>query len=402
MGDARAVARRVRAAAVLGVVVALVAVPAGAAGADAALTKERLYELTRARPYGTPVALDLPGERPYGGRITDSGFVIGSTEIDGVYRGFRWRDGRTELLPDVFGEGWSSAGANESGQVVVMPEQDSEGFLRPYLWQPDGSVVDISAGERWRQVAGINDDGVVVGTVEGWVPVTWRDGVLTRHPAPGGRGVQLAQGRALNDRGEFIGWVSGEDLRTHGYVWRDGVPHELPAAWDANVSVQRINDRGDVLGHVSSRYGTGLAVWHGGKQLRWVDKDDRYGMQVSDMNERGVVVGQARPYHLRGPLRSDQRGVIMPLPGLGGMQGGEVWAVHDLDVAVGSGYRAGDEWSHPVAWVLTAPVPLGERLGGEQARSGWAVDVNAQGQVLGRLFFPDGRAEVVVWDLRRG
>lgn len=407
MGDGRGGAVRLRGLGVLGVVVGLAVAPAGVAGADPALTKERLYALARERSYGTPVALDLSARWATPTRITDSGYVIGSGGFDtesGVtqVREFRWHDGVTELLPEI-GENPRIVDVNERGQVLAATWWDGQGYQEPFVWEPDGSVVELSDVARWRTASGINDHGLVVGLVdEDRVPATWQDGTLTRLPTPEGEYLALsANGDTVNDRGEFVGTMLGGEHPWRAYVWRDGVPHELPVEGSARSAAERINERGDVLGYVDSADGKGHVLWEGGERRRWVDKAARYGLDATDLNERGVVVGNATTHHLRGPVRSNERGVALPLPGLGA-KGGTVAALHDtLDLAVGSAHRPGDANPHAVAWVLTVPVPLGEQLDGRRMPISQAVDVNAHGQVVGWVGLTDWQPRVVVWDLRK-
>jgi len=376
---------------------ALVALPGAAASSSPpALTKERLYELARQRPYGTPVRLDVPGV-PMPSVLTDSGVVVGTTRVDDVERPFRWRDGGTELLPSR-DAGWASVvDVNERGQVLVL-NHFWAGTSRAIVWQPDGTVVPVGAPGEWTSVNGINDHGVVVGvhvvaTREAAHLATWQDGVVTELQTPGGRPVAAATTHAINSRGDVAGTVTLPDGRTRGYVWRDDVATELPAPADAWVTVDRITDSGDVVGEVSGA----VVLWEDGRRLRDVDRNDRFDLRVADVNAHGVVVGTAGTY-LNAPVRSDRRGVAAVLPGLGS-EDGVANAVHDLDVVVGA---SGITSPLPVMWVMTVPVPLGLRVGGEQATGGWAVDVNRRGQVVGWLFTvrPGGVSHsVVIWDL---
>lgn len=367
------------------------------AASGAALTKERLYALARARTYGTPVRLDVPGQVS-STQLTDSGHVVGSTYVDDVMQLFRWHDGRAELLAAQDADITQLVDANDAGQILAFrrwwtgPWNEVDAFL----WEPSGAVVSLGT---WASVVAVDDDGRVVGTLPGGQLATWRDGVVTPVAAPPGQVALPWGGHATNDRGDIAGTVvTGTTSR--GWVWRDGVATELPSPAGADVYVQWITDSGHVLGEVD-----GVTVlWEHGQRLRDVDPQDRYQLAVGDVNARGVVVGTAQRYHLRGPVRSNERGVAMPLPGLGG-PGGTASGIHDLDIAVGTAYRAGGGWTQPVMWVLTVPVALGTRLDGVQARGGGASDINERGQVLGRLEMPVGSAVpggLVMWDLRAG
>lgn len=288
--------------------------------------------------------------------------------------------------------------ANDAGQVLAYRRWWSGPWneVDAFLWEPTGAVVPLGT---WETVVAVDDDGRVVGTLPGGQLATWRDGVVTPVAAPPGTVGLPGGGHATNDRGDIAGTV-GTGTTSRGYVWREGVATELPAPAGADVSVQWITDEGHVVGEVDDV----TVLWEHGQRLRDVDPKGRYQLAVGDVNAHGVVVGTAQRYHLRGPVRSNTRGVAMPLPGLGG-PGGTASGLHDLDIAVGSAYRAGGGWTQPVMWVLTVPVALGTRLDGVQARGGGASDINEQGQVLGSLVMPPGSpvgSGLVMWDLRAG
>lgn len=353
-----------------------------------ALTKERLYELARGRAYGTPVPLDVPGfSLPT--VLTDSGVVVGTTDIDGVSLPFRWRDGRAEVWPARGADYTTLVDVNERGQVLVQ-ELRWAGPRSVLVWQPDGTVVQVAPEAPWWSAYGISDDGTVVG-VRGTRVVTWRDGVVTELTGPGGQPAEPPV--VVNGPGDVAAVVGS---RVH--VWRDGVPAELPAPAGAESSPVLITDGGDVVGYG----GGGLVIWEGGGPPRAVDRNGWFGLITYDANERGVVVGRAGRWGLSGPVRSNERGVAAFLPGLGG-SGGVAHAVHDLDVVVGSVPPQAGAYSLPVMWVLTVPVPLGHRVDGVAAVTGAAVDINRSGRVLGWLTLPrgDGRNDriPVLWDL---
>jgi probable HAF family extracellular repeat protein len=91
---------------------------------------------------------------------------------------------------------------------------------------------------------GINESGVVVGTMrlgeESTAPThafQWRDGVLTDlHPA----GAVSSRAVAINESGEVAGTVDSRAV-----IWQNGALRELGFK---PISVEAINDRGEVIG----------------------------------------------------------------------------------------------------------------------------------------------------------
>lgn len=403
--------RGVRTATGVAVLVGLVLTAGPATGASTAdvpvLTKERLYELARSRTYGTPVEIEIPGARARTPRVlTDSGVVVGDAVVDGVERVFRWRDGRTELGPPP-PDGWElhyAVDVNEAGTVLGSYRRPGEwDLVEPFAWYPDGTVRSLADAGTWRSVVGITGSGAVLGMLADGRAVTWRDGALTDVPLPAGAVPGSVDVVSVNERGEYVGHARGADAVRSGYVWRDDVPTRLPAP--AGSGVQRITEHGDVIGTLSDTYQR--VVWEDGARLRQVDPKGVFGLTLTDVNARGVVIGDASVYHLRGAVRADPaRGVIAALPGLGGERRDPSWAadIHDvLDVTVGNATPVGTRYGLPVVWVSTVPVPLGSRIDGEQAWAGRALSINARGQVLGYLYteWTDTKIgnHAVLWDL---
>lgn len=384
--------------------------PAAGARAEAgpALTVERLAELARARTYGTPVEIPVPGRGARALWLTDSGVVVGRTVVDTDPRLFRWRGGRTTLLPQPAGEPdrLEAAGVNEAGDVLGFSGRWAQwGVVRPFVWQADGTVRSLTDAGTWAGVVGITDAGVVVGTLTDGRPVTWQDGVLTDLPEPAGAVPGTTTVHAVNARGEIAGNAVGADGVEHAYVWRRGTPTQLPAP--AGAWVSRITDDGDVIGATGSGDATRAVVWDDGVRMRAIDPTGAFGVEVVDVSSRGVVVGNASREERRGAVRVEpRRSAVTPLPGLGGERvdsTSRVADVHDLDLAVGAATPVDAYFAMPVVWVRTVPVPLGARIDGEQAWSGEAVAVNRRGQVVGHLFteWTETRVgeRVVLWDL---
>lgn len=122
--------------------------------------------------------------------VNNAGLVIGSSgTADDRTHAFCWQDGIMTDLGTLVGDEHSEAVAvNNAGQVLV---RSYGGGVRAFLWS-GGDLTEIHGfGEGWVDPAGLNDSGVVCGTVE--LPTgdghafRWRHGVVTDLGTLGGR-----------------------------------------------------------------------------------------------------------------------------------------------------------------------------------------------------------------------
>lgn len=386
------------------------ALPAGAAAPGLDDLRSRLPELT----YGQPVELGVPGAPQWPVAITRTGVVAGVTTVDGVQRAFRWRDGRTEVMP-VVATYLHVVDVNDRGQVVGNTSSAGPEPGYGFLWDVDGAVLRIGGPDESITAAGINAHGVVAGTRDRYSrsrAVIWRDGVVTDLGALGAGAVSVSDEDAINDRGEVVGvsFVGTPDagVLARGFVWRDGAMSELPGPPRAHVSARGITESGDVLGSVDDPDGRdGTVVWEDGV-LRFVytSTDPERRLHPSDLNEKGVVVGRVERRGTGVGVVVDADGTLRRLRALGGDRTDPA-AVHDLGIVVGSATRepGRSDLPHACLWVLGVPVALGERVGGLTVVASVARDVNARGQVVGTVSTPGPRgfeSRVVLWELVPG
>ncbi|UZN04187.1 hypothetical protein [Cellulomonas sp. S1-8] len=386
------------AAALLGTVVA----PSSASSASSA-EPEGASQLDGGHRGGRtphPVDLGVPGETSDVVAVSDSGVVIGSYSDDGVHtRAFRWREGVIDVMPGLTSS--RPEDVNDAGQVVINGRYGDEP-LRPFLWQPDGTVVDLLGPGGVGNPGGINSRGDVALTVQ--VPgqdgqhyaAVWQDGVLHRLAPPEIAFSVVADAPAINDRGEVTGIAMVGTTQT-AFVWRDGAMHLMDTPDGGYTLGAAINERGQVY------VGTpdGMVVW---------EPDGRVGPAVAEFGamafgDRGGAVGFVSPAPTFRPVPAvlDRRGVTL-LPTLGGPDG-QVYGTNGRGMHVGWSATAQGELL-PTAWVRGRAVALGGRLRGVgTASEGWARDVDARGRAVGMLHFAPGGEDyverAVLWELGR-
>lgn len=350
----------------------------------------------------SPRAVDLqvPGERSNAQYVSESGVVAGVTTTEEDSYVFRWKAGRTAVL-DIPSTTVDARGVNASGQVLVNTYE--RGLSTVLLWEPDGTVTQVSEPGVWSQATDLNDAGQVsgiIGTDDGQQrAVVWRDGQTTDL---GDLGVGYVYASAINNVGQVVGTASRPDAPDAPFVWKDGVmtPLPLPAGVTGGVA-WNVNERGDVLGEVTGDTlpaGGQASVWDRGTGLRYLGDP---GAHPNDLNGRGLAVGAAE----RGaagalvPASMDRTGVSTLRTPQG--TAGEARAVNDMGTTVGYA-RAGEGWQ-ALAWIFGVPAVLAPPPGVAEGASSWAVDVNRRGLVAGSVTVPTATGgstdRAVVWDI---
>jgi probable HAF family extracellular repeat protein len=215
--------------------------------------------------------------------INERGDVVGYL-FRGTYSAFLWRDGRMVELPGLPGDRTVTAEAiNDRGQIV-----GSSSLVAPrsVLWQPDGTVVDLTATGLLQVrdlVNNLNNGGQLVGRAAlGSLPALWSHGQTTVLSGTSGSAT------AINDRGEVAGYF---DVGGESFVWRDGNLTVIPLLPDlppgSVMRAQAINNRGEVVGWFSG--GEGF-VWYQGT-LDVLPHLYGYGTVPYGINDRGQIVG---------------------------------------------------------------------------------------------------------------
>jgi probable HAF family extracellular repeat protein len=286
--------------------------------------------------------------------VNDRGQAVGSAAlVDGdTVRAIVWEDGQLTELAGLADYPLGAASAiNERGQIVGAV---TDGFRsRAVLWDA-GAVIDLTPPDwAWCVASDINDRGDIVGTCArpaGYnMAVLWRHGLLTELGVLAGANESTASG--INDAGVVIGSVRAtfED-RSTAFRWADGTMSALPLPpATASTHAFDIDAAGTIVGMATGPAGTSPqpAVWR--------------GAEVAPLaGTWGAVIGEARGINNRG----DVVGVIY------GGTGGYVWsngifqqlesphgslpqAINDRGVAVGLIVTEGGIPVHGAVWDKT-------------------------------------------------
>jgi probable HAF family extracellular repeat protein len=278
-----------------------------------------------------------PPAQPY--LIRDNGLISGAaTASDGALHAVLWFEGARFDIGTAGLGGRNSAAFNVSdfGQTVgqaEIPQEDAEDFCGfnaygfpsssacvPFYWKGGGiSRLKTLGGENGFAIA-INDRGQVAGLAETvakdpaaacpvhqFKPAVWANGKIYALPTFPGDTDGVAA--AINDRGQAAGASgtcspfnpnSGLYLsENHAIVWDSGKvidlgnlgPNGLPGAGNHACA---INNRGEAVGHVTSKTSTVAFLWSKDKGIKGL------GTLAGDLasfalgiNDEGQVVGQS-------------------------------------------------------------------------------------------------------------
>ncbi|MFC3895724.1 hypothetical protein ACFOWZ_29965 [Lentzea rhizosphaerae] len=234
--------------------------------------------------------------------------------------------------------------------------------------QPDAAAgrftmieLEVPDGTTSSQASGVNDVGMVVGTVQsanGYQQAAmWdRDGRFATLKVPSGFSSSAID---ITDTGVITGMAWNEVVQ-HSVRWnRYGVMTVLrPLVQDGGTGVGPVNHHGVVAGFARAADGLSDAVrWdqHG----RPTDLGTLPGGQSSvanSINDHGVVAGIATtPDGFGRAVTWDRDGGITELPTLGGSTGLGQW-INDHGVVAGGASTAGADEMHPARWDRTGRV----------------------------------------------
>jgi probable HAF family extracellular repeat protein len=183
---------------------------------------------------------------------------------------------------------------NHRGQVIGMSETTPDRY-RPFIWSADTGMIELDLPGDYAVVSGINDFGVVVGTIlEGdrARPFEWtKHGGVVEFDTLGFAG---GEATAINNRGEIAGyvyetgasdpWVAAKWTR-HGGELLPNVPNHHRARPKA------INEAGVIVGEEITSLSLTLAMrWDTGGRRPRVSPGPSESL-ANDVNDRGDIVG---------------------------------------------------------------------------------------------------------------
>jgi probable HAF family extracellular repeat protein len=230
--------------------------------------------------------------------------------------------------------------------------------------------------------------------------VRWRNGQIIDLGTLGGNN---SAANVTNNSGQIVGFAmngtpdpfslfaffffgSSNGTQTRGFLWQDGVMHDLGSLGGPDAWAVSINDHQQITGfsytNSTPNAATGLPTvdpffWEDGKIVDLGTLGGVFGQPVH-VNQRGQVTGTSN-------LAGDQtfhpffwdRGLLTDVGTLGGSTGQAMW-INDAGEVVGGADLPGDEVHDAFLWKHGVMIDLGN-LG----KTSFAHANNNQGQVVG-------------------
>lgn len=238
----------------------------------------------------------------FGGGISDSGTVVGSSVFSDKLRGYAFINGvRTDL--GTLGGSSSTAVAVNLYDQVVGNSTTTDGSLHSYIWSASTGMTDLgslSGGGGHVDVGSINDYGQVVGVSDvadssgiAWHAFLWTSsgGMEDLGILPGGGDFSAASG--INNLGQVVGLATTSAGFGHAFLYSNGTMSDLGTLGGATSGALDINDGGVVVGVADTATGDQHAfMWRNGAMSDLGTLGGTFSKAFS-VNNRGMVVGES-------------------------------------------------------------------------------------------------------------
>lgn len=216
--------------------------------------------------------------------LNESGRVVGDASLpDGSIHACLWQGNAVPRDLGTLGQGdFSTAhGINKTGQVVGAANIVPNGKNHAFLFR-DIISKGVSAG------ASSKNSASKVRTPQSYRGVMQDLGLL-----PGG---SSSNARAINDRGQIVGWAGDSEDETHACLWENGKIRDLGTFGSDPYAAWSINNFGQIVGTASTTHQRMHAcLWENGRSI---DLNDLIPVgsgwllqSAYTINERGQIVG---------------------------------------------------------------------------------------------------------------
>lgn len=217
-------------------------------------------------PSGALQAIGPAGTYSFAHDVSDAGVVVGSVNLQGATRAFRWTStAGLQVLQDL-GGGFSVAYAvNQQGMAVGTSNHASTTTSEPVVWSPSGEVRRLpTLGPIYGVAFDANRAGQAVGVSANAAgkrrAVLWEAGGVRDLGTLGG---EESDAWGINDRGEVVGGSRTADGAWHAFYWSEerGMI-DLGKLPDTDFSAAvKINDAGQIVGLSGGKTGGWVTLW---------------------------------------------------------------------------------------------------------------------------------------------
>ncbi len=339
----------------------------------------------------------LGGSLSLASDINEAGRVVGAS-TDGVGRSqaFVWSKAQgMSHLPCPWGT-CEAIDINNSGQVLIVAEDETGDKSTSYFWSPDGTLTNIgSLGGPSTRGQEINDHGQIIGTSETSFGV---ESAFFWSRDTGMLNLGGSKAVTLNEQGQVVGWAS-----SYAFFW-DSATDTFRRIGDMDVQAQPfdMNNRGEIVGyaHVGQNNQPKAFYWNETDGMTQIELPGAPAFSCAfRINDAGEVLALAKDAQDRERTFSWQPG-----------QQAREQSVPDF-------LRPQLEWQLMSTATSSSLALIGSNLpsaklveelarvdfsaGAEPTALAQLVRMNGRGQIAGNLLRPDeSEIEAVLWEIR--